>query len=69
MNILFMTLGPCIFGFKACFRPTIAIGRTHLKEKYKGILFVATRMMVTNNYFLLHLELGILRMIGHGHDF
>ena len=36
----FMALGPCITGFTSC-RPSVAIDETHLKGKYKGVLYVS----------------------------
>ena len=38
---LFMALGPSINGFLSRCRPVISIDATYLKEKYRGILFVA----------------------------
>ena len=43
-EICFMAFGACIFGFRECCRLAITIDRTHLKEKYKGILLIATAM-------------------------
>ena len=43
-EICFMAFGVCIFGFRECCRPAIVIDGTHLKGKYKGILFIATAM-------------------------
>ena len=37
----FMALGQSIAGFNKL-RSVVAVDRTHLKEKYKGTLFVAT---------------------------
>ena len=37
----FMSLGPSITGFKECCRPVIVIDGTHLKGKFRGVLFVA----------------------------
>ena len=51
-EICFMAFDACIFDFRECCRPAIAIDGTHLKGKYKGILFIATAMMVTIRYFL-----------------
>ena len=36
-----MALGPSINGFLSSCRPVISIDATYLKEKYKGVLFVA----------------------------
>ena len=35
-----MALGPCITRFTSC-RPAVAIDGTHIKGKYKGVLYVA----------------------------
>ena len=43
-EICIMSFSACSFVFLTCCRPTIAIDRTHLKGKYKGILFIATSM-------------------------
>ena len=43
-EICFMAFGACISGFRECCRPAIAIDGTHLKGKYKGILFIAIAM-------------------------
>ena len=51
-EICFMAFDACIFGFRECCRPVIAIDGTHLKGKYKGILFIATEWMVMIRYFL-----------------
>nr|XP_028964814.1 PKS-NRPS hybrid synthetase CHGG_01239-like [Malus domestica] len=40
----FMSLGPCIRGFRSAIRPVIAVDGTFLKGKYLGTLFVATCM-------------------------
>ena len=41
---LFLTLGPCIYDFVSSCRPVIAIDGTHLKRKFRGIMFVTTTM-------------------------
>ncbi|XP_020426633.1 uncharacterized protein LOC109950888 [Prunus persica] len=38
---LFMAVGACIRGFRSSMRPVIAVDATHLKSKYKGVMFVA----------------------------
>ena len=43
-EICFMAFDACIFDFRECCRPAIAIDGTHLKGKYKGILFIATEI-------------------------
>lgn len=40
--LFFWAFGPSIEGFKHC-RPVFYIDRTHLYEKYGGVLLVATR--------------------------
>ena len=40
----FMSLGPCIRGFRSAIRLVIAVDETFLKGKYLGTLFVATCM-------------------------
>ena len=52
-EICFMAFGACIFGFRECVRPAIVIDGTHLKEKYKGILFIATTMDGNDQIFLI----------------
>jgi len=37
----FMALGGCIRGFVTCMRPVIAVDGTHLKGRFKGMMFVA----------------------------
>ena len=37
-------IGACIFDFRTYCRLAIVIDGTHLKGKYKGILFIATTM-------------------------
>ncbi|KAL6524051.1 hypothetical protein OROMI_031146 [Orobanche minor] len=39
-QFVFFALGACIRGFSSC-RPVIVIDGTHLKGKYKGIMFIA----------------------------
>ncbi|EOY21250.1 Uncharacterized protein TCM_012672 [Theobroma cacao] len=38
----FWSYGTCIRGFRDVMRPTVAIDATHLKSRFKGVLFVAT---------------------------
>ena len=42
IEYLFIELGPCINDFPSCYKPIIAIDRTHLKEKFQDVMFVAT---------------------------
>ena len=39
----FMALGPCITRFTS-YKPVVAIDGTHLKGKYKGVLYVVAAM-------------------------
>ena len=60
-EICFMAFDACISDFHECCRPAIAIDRTHLKGKYKGILFIATVMDGNDQIFSItfgveHLE-------------
>ena len=60
-EICFMAFGACIFDFRECCKPAIAIDETHLKGKYKGILFIATTMDGNDQIFSIafrvrHLE-------------
>ena len=59
-EICFMAFGACIFGFRTCCRFAIAINRTHLKGKYKGILFIATMMDGSDQIFLIAFRVGHL---------
>ena len=55
-----MAFDACIFGFRECCRPTIAIDGTHLKRKYKGILFITTMMDGNDKIFLIAFGVGHL---------
>ena len=57
-EICFMAFGACIFGFHECCRAAIAIDGTHLKGKYKGILFIVTAMDGNDQIFLIAFEVG-----------
>ncbi|XP_038885792.1 uncharacterized protein LOC120076085 [Benincasa hispida] len=46
-----MALGPCIKGFLNCICSVIVVDRTHLHEKYKGILLIATCIDGNNNIY------------------
>ena len=59
-EICFMAFGACISDFRECCRPAIAINGTHLKEKYKGILFIATAMDGNDQIFPIAFEVGHL---------
>ena len=49
-----------IFDFRECCRPAIAIDGTHLKRKYKGILFIATTMDGNDQIFPIAFGVGPL---------
>ena len=51
-EICFMAFSACIFDFREYCRPAIVIDGTHLKGKYKGILFIATVMDGNDQIFL-----------------
>ena len=55
-----MAFGACIFNFRACCRLAIAIDGTHLKGKYKGILFIATTMDDNDKIFSIAFRVGHL---------
>ena len=46
-----MAFGPCIRGFLNCIRPVIVVDGTHLHEKYKGMLLIATCIDDNNNIY------------------
>ncbi|CAL8996235.1 unnamed protein product [Prunus brigantina] len=56
----FMSIGACIRGFKSSMRPVIAVDATHLKCKYKGVLFVATAFDGNRNIYPLAFGIGDL---------
>ena len=64
-----MAFGVCIFNFRACCRLAIAMDGTHLKGKYKGILFIATAMDGNDQVFPIAFKVHILRMIDARHGF
>ena len=59
-EICFMALDACIFDFHECCRPAIVIDGTHLKGKYKRILFIATAMDGNDKIFLIAFGVGHL---------
>ena len=59
-EICFMAFGACIFYFCMYCRSTILIDGTHLKGKYKGILFIATMIDGSDKIFLIAFEVGHL---------
>jgi len=48
---VYMAFGPCIRGFLNCIRPVIVVDGTHLHEKYKGMLLIATCIDGNNNIY------------------
>ncbi|XP_021828016.1 uncharacterized protein LOC110768555 [Prunus avium] len=50
---LFMAVGTCIRGFCSSMRPVIAVDATHLKSKYKGVMFVANAFDGNRNIYPL----------------
>ena len=55
-----MALSACISDFREYCRPVIAIDGTHLKGKYKGILFIATVMDGNDQIFSIAFGVGHL---------
>ena len=68
IEYFFMALGPYITWFTLC-RPEVAIDGTHLKGKYKGVLYVAAVMDGNEQICLLLLVLGIWRIIEDANGF
>ncbi|CAL8083959.1 unnamed protein product [Prunus armeniaca] len=56
----FMAIGACIRGFKSSMRPVIAVDATHLKCKYRGVLFVATAFDGNRNIYPIAFGIGDL---------
>ncbi|XP_057803635.1 uncharacterized protein LOC131018968 [Salvia miltiorrhiza] len=54
----FMALGACIRGFLSSGRPVVVIDATHLKGKYKGVMFVAVTKDGNEQVFPLAVGLG-----------
>ncbi|XP_008229245.1 PREDICTED: uncharacterized protein LOC103328620 [Prunus mume] len=54
----FMSLGPCIRGFRTVIRLVISLDGTFLKDKYRGTLFVATCKDGNNLTYLVAFEVG-----------
>ncbi|CAL2269090.1 unnamed protein product [Prunus armeniaca] len=57
---LFMAVGACIRGFCSSMRPVIAVDATHLKSKYKGVMFVANAFDGNRNIYPLAFGIGDL---------
>ncbi|CAL2228399.1 unnamed protein product [Prunus armeniaca] len=55
-----MAIGACIRGFKSSMRPVIAVDATHLKCKYRGVLFVATAFDRNRNIYPVAFGIGDL---------
>ena len=68
-EICFMAFDACIFGFRECCSPAITIDGTHLKEKYKEILFIATAMDGNDQIFPIAFGVGHFKNDRSGHDF
>ncbi|XP_020418017.1 uncharacterized protein LOC109948725 [Prunus persica] len=56
----FMAIGACIRGFQSSMRPIIAVDATHLKCKYKSVLFVANAFDGNRNIYPLAFGIGDL---------
>ena len=56
----FMELGACISRFMAC-RPALAIDGTHLKGKYKGVMYVTFIIDCNDQIFPIAFDLGDLK--------
>ena len=52
-----MALGSCIKGCLNCIRPVVAVDGTHLHEKYKGMLLIATCVDGNNNIYPLAFDI------------
>ena len=59
-EICFMAFDTCISSFCECCRLAIVIDGTHLKGKYKGILFIATAMDGNDQIFPIAFRVGHL---------
>ncbi|CAL8168453.1 unnamed protein product [Prunus armeniaca] len=64
-----MAVGSCIRGFRSSMRPVIAIDATHLKSKYKGVMFVANAFDGNRNIYPLAFGIGDLEMDASWHWF
>lgn len=54
----FMAFGACVTAFRSCCRPVIVVDATHLKGKYKGVMFVAVTMDGNDQVFPLAVGIG-----------
>ncbi|XP_034217974.1 uncharacterized protein LOC117629560 [Prunus dulcis] len=66
---LFMAFGACIRGFRSSMRPVIAVDATHLKSKYKGVMFVANAFDGNLNIYPLAFGIGDLETDASWHWF
>ena len=64
-----MAVGACIRGFQSSMRPVIAVDATHLKCKYKGVLFVANAFDGNRNIYPLAFGIGDLETDASWHWF
>ena len=53
-----MAFDACISGFRSCCRAAIVIDGTHLKGKYKGILFIVIVMDGNDKIFSIAFGVG-----------
>lgn len=53
-----MAIGACIRGFHSVMRPVIAIGRTFLKGKYGGVMFIASCKDGNEQFYPLAFGIG-----------
>ncbi|KAL6289246.1 hypothetical protein ACE6H2_006756 [Prunus campanulata] len=65
----FMAVGACIRGFRSSMRPVIAVDATHLKSKYKGVMFVANAFDGNRNIYPLAFGIGDLETDASWHWF
>ncbi|XP_058092528.1 uncharacterized protein LOC131238971 [Magnolia sinica] len=54
----FLALGQCIRSFQKSLRRVLAFDGTHLKGKYKGVLFIANALDEDNHIFPLAFDIG-----------
>ncbi|CAL2268899.1 unnamed protein product [Prunus armeniaca] len=66
---LFMAVGACIRGFCSSMRLVIAVDATHLKSKYKGVMFVAHAFDGNRNIYPLAFGIGDLETDASWHWF
>ncbi|CAL2238283.1 unnamed protein product [Prunus armeniaca] len=66
---LFIKVGACIRGFRSSMRLVIAVDATHLKSKYKGVMFVANAFDGNRNIYPLAFGIGDLETNASWHWF